>query len=189
MRLAVRRSYAICDVRSDLSTLHAVVSSIKNRSTAMLVSLAASVAFTPPCSRSLGLHSTAAPLRRATPARMESEMEYRKRLADEKGEQGGGWSIFAPKPGEEKPDPPWLVDAKKRAEARAARAKDANLSPFQTSYDVPDPDAPPPEPKAEPTGFWQKIMGGYQEKRAAAIKRAEAPEPESPPADEAEGSD
>ena len=156
----------------------------------MLVSLAglASLAFTPPCSRSLGLHSATAPLARAMPARMESEMEYRKRLADEKGEQGG-WSIFAPKPGEEKPDPPWLVDAKKRAEARAARAKDANLSPFQTSYDVPDPDAPLPEPKAKPTGFWQKIMGGSEEKRAAAIKRDEAPEPVDPPADAAEGSD
>ena len=121
-------------------------------------------------------------------------MEYRKRLADEKGEQGG-WSIFAAKPGEEKPDPPWLVGAKKRAEARAERAKGANLSPFQTSYDVPDPDAKPPEPKpAGKEGFmsiWKTWAGGWEEKQAAAKKRADAPTPEtvSPPVDAvAEGS-
>ena len=159
----------------------------------MLASLAASVSFTTPNSRSLGLHRTAAPLSRATPARMESEMEYRKRLADEKGEQGGGWSLFAPKPGEEKPDPPWLVDAKKRSEARAQRAKDADLPFYKTSYDAPaDPEAEasPPEPKsAESEGFmsrWGTWAGGWQEKRAEAKARAEAT---TSLADAVEGSD
>ena len=48
-------------------------------------------------------------------------MEYLKRRADEKGEQGGGWSIFKPKPEEAKPDPPWLAAAKARSEKRAER--------------------------------------------------------------------
>ena len=53
--------------------------------------------------------------------RPETEMEYLKRKFDEKGERGGGWSIFKAKGEDAKPDPPWLQRAKQRSEKRAER--------------------------------------------------------------------
>ena len=55
--------------------------------------------------------------------RPETEMEYLKRRADEKGENGGGWSIFKAKDEDAKPDPPWLVASKQRAAQRAERTE------------------------------------------------------------------
>ena len=44
---------------------------------------------------------------RASVVRMGDEMDFYKKRDEEKGQ----WSIFAPKRGEEKPDPPWLAKA------------------------------------------------------------------------------
>ena len=65
------------------------------------------------------IRSARVPTRAAV--RLESEMDYLKRRADEKGENGGGWSIFKPQPKDAKPDPPWLVAAKQRSDQRAER--------------------------------------------------------------------
>ena len=75
--------------------------------------------------------------------RPETEMEYLKRRADEKGENGGGWSIFKAKDEDAKPDPPWLVASKQRAAQRAERTertKDAKR-PWWKGADYSDKDS------------------------------------------------
>lgn len=89
----------------------------------------------------------------------ETEMEYRKRMLEEKDDsassifgniktKAGGWSIFVDK---DKPaeDPPWLKRAKAspaRAQRQAAKAKGGMDALFAAK-----PDAAPPPP-SEPAG-------------------------------------
>ena len=79
----------------------------------------APTAFVAPSRRSSVVPARAAV--RLESERPETEMEYLKRRADEKGENGGGWSIFKAKDEDAKPDPPWLVASKARAKQRAER--------------------------------------------------------------------
>ena len=110
---------------------------------------------------------------RAAAVRLESEMEYLKRRADEKGEEGGGWSIFKPKPEDAKPDPPWLAAAKARSENRRERTSKGPMA-WWKGPDYKDEDAVgTPQPSKVP---WYKRMG---EPTAPAAEEGDA----SPPAD------
>ena len=87
--------------------------------------------------------------------RPETEMEYLKRKFDEKGERGGGWSIFKAKGEDAKPDPPWLQRAKQRSEKRAERIERTKRPWWQgAGYSDEDyKDLPPP-----PSVPWFKRM-------------------------------
>ena len=89
--------------------------------------------------------------------RPETEMEYLKRKFDEKGERGGGWSIFKAKDEDAKPDPPWLQRAKQRSEKRAERVERTGAKrPWWKGRDFSDEDSiglPPP-----PSTPWYKRM-------------------------------
>ena len=87
--------------------------------------------------------------------RPETEMEYLKRKFDEKGERGGGWSIFKAKGEDAKPDPPWLQRAKQRSEKRAERIERTKRPWWQgAGYSDEDYKDLPPEPSVP----WFKRM-------------------------------
>jgi len=121
--------------------------------------LAAPTAFVVP-SRSVCVPARAAVrLESEKPERPETEMEYLKRRADEKGENGGGWSIFKAKDEEAKPDPAWLVASKQRAEQRAdrtERTKDVAKRPWWKGADYSDEDSA--GLPAAPSVPWYKRM-------------------------------
>ena len=100
---------------------------------------------TPTAFVALSRSTTTVPTRAAVrleSERPETEMEYLKRRADEKGENGGGWSIFKPKPEEAKPDPPWLIAAKLRSDQRADRAeRTTDAKPWWKGADYSDEDS------------------------------------------------
>ncbi len=77
-----------------------------------------------PCARA------AHPRSRASVVRMGDEMDFYKKRDEEKGQ----WSIFAPKPGEEKPDPPWLAKAKERSDERAKLREEGMDMTFKSPY-------------------------------------------------------
>ena len=130
--------------------------------------------------------SRIAPTLRCASSRMadppESEMEYRKRMAEQ---QAGGWSIFKkggkldPEAAAEK-DPPWLAAAKKRSEERAAKANPSATSwaesPYAAELEEQGYQAATPD-KAYPVPEWKKAFFGGDE---------EEPSVEEPPAAEAD---
>ena len=95
-------------------------SSTRLRAQMLVVFVAAPTAFVASSRRSSVVTRAVVRLESERP---ETEMEYLKRRADEKGENGGGWSIFKAKDEDAKPDPPWLVASKQRAAQRAERTE------------------------------------------------------------------